>query len=795
MLAFEATAPESVAELNFARPEADLSAEVRGRVALGDAPPRLDAGVSWRARRGRPPELALDLSGGWAVGDVRKADDGSPARWHSEPRKGGTRLIIQAPAFAEPAGTLALVVTATGSEGPGPFALPRLRPVGAAVVDETWTALAAPGLAVRPSRARGLAWADPASLSPSPDPDPKLEPALGWRWNAPEGEAWADLDRDAPPPAATIHETAALADGRLRVEVRLAIGAEDRRPRLLPVWFGEESGPPPSWRLQAGKDSMSLPFRLLDDGEKAGRGLPAGGSAWEVDLCAAPRGPVVLRADLERAWAGRGTIPLPALPARFHAGGVVRVAIDPTLRSEAEAAGLRVLDPDQAGPAPAGMRVAHAFRLEGPGGRLALRTEALAPSTSGGLIREATLSTHLGAEGEARQRLLLRVEPAGTATLGVTLPGGVSPELTLLDGKATTPERRGKALVFALPTPRPGRSSCTIALAYPAPTGAGDRPEAPAFTMPCLALAWDVSRPGPWAAEAVGPALVRADPEPSPSWPTARGRRLAEVVAGPRPFGLNLASDGGPRRPRRGGARREGPPARPVHPLGCGQAARRHRPPGARRSRARPRHRRDDRGRSHREGDPGIARPGGGARRGDAAHHHGRRGPRTRRRARGRRRPGQGDPLGRLDGLRPLRPLPIRLALAERARPDRRPGRREHSPATVRGPRLADVGDGDRRGRPADEGGVVVGAGPRRPDRGPGDPTGGRRSSARRGCRRPGWRRWSSRRVPSPSPRRSPRVRPSACWRSRPTGSGGRPVPDRAPRRPSLPRSPDRVPG
>lgn len=523
LMAFEASRPESVAELTFARPEADASAEVRGWLALEDATPRAEATVSWRAHRGRPPSLIADVSPGWAVRDVRLAGTvgGDPPSWRAEPRRGGTRLTIRPPPFAEPAGTLALVISAVGVEGRGPLPLPRIRASGAANADESWVVLAGSGLDLRPEHATGLAWVDPATLPPLPADAPKLEPALAWRWTGDEGAAWLSRERPASSQSATFDVTAAVVAGRLKLDARIRV---EGNPRLLPIWFAGMSDANPSWRLESDRGDAPLPARPLDDSEKADRGLPVEGPAWEIDLSRAPKEGVVVRAVAEHPWPGRGRIPLPALPDRFHARGTVRVEVESSSRSDATGEGLRALDPDQAGSPdearPSRLRVAHAFGFEGTTGRLLLKTEALEPAASGGLIRQATLTTRVGAGGIARQRLTLRVEPAAARTLGVTLPGGARPEVALLDGRAVTPARRGEILEFPLPEPRPGYPSSVIVVDYPATSRAALLPEAPVFSMPCLALDWEVARPEPWAAEVVGPALVRTDPGPATSWPT-----------------------------------------------------------------------------------------------------------------------------------------------------------------------------------------------------------------------------------------------------------------------------------
>jgi len=580
LLAFDAARPAAVAELTFASPTPDPLAEVRGLLSLGDDAPRLEARLTWDAPPARRLNLAVELPAGWSADGVRLADGVEPVAWRVEGRPGGrSRVAIHAPPGLGPAGPLALILTATGPAGRRPFALPRVRPVDARIAEELWIAQAGAGCSARPTQARGLAWIDPADLPADAFPAvPRGAVALAWRWNHARGEAEIACERPPREPAASTRVTARVAAGRLTLDYRIALAGPGPPPRTLPVWLDAAPASPPAWHAE-GRGPGPIPARAIAAQDHAGLGLPAGGSAWELDVAGLEpaAGEVAIAARLARPWAGAGPIPLMALPEGLRARGVVLVAVDRTARSEVEVRGLLGLDAELAwrafagdGADPDGPRPAHAFRTTGPPGRLVLRTEALRPAAAGGVIREATLTTTDADAGPPRQCLRLLVEPTGARELVVRLPEGSTLEVAALDGQPVTPIRwAGGAIGLLLPAagefasrltpaggPHPGplpggagvdsppllpgagrgegdsgsrategtlapRTTCTIVLDYRGsrdPDAPRLRPESPTFSMPCLALGWEVLRSEPWAAEEVGPALVAADPIPPDSW-------------------------------------------------------------------------------------------------------------------------------------------------------------------------------------------------------------------------------------------------------------------------------------
>ena len=88
-LAFEASAPESVAELVFRRPRAALSAEVRGQLMLGNSAPRLKSRLTWQVVSGRLLDLVVDLPPAWSPDRIEIEGQAQPSTWHSEVQTGG----------------------------------------------------------------------------------------------------------------------------------------------------------------------------------------------------------------------------------------------------------------------------------------------------------------------------------------------------------------------------------------------------------------------------------------------------------------------------------------------------------------------------------------------------------------------------------------------------------------------------------------------------------------------------------------------------------------------------------
>ncbi|HWE39918.1 MAG TPA: hypothetical protein VG406_25430 [Isosphaeraceae bacterium] len=538
LLAFEAGAPGTPAVLTFRRPEADVVAEVRGWIGLGGEAPRLVARLTWRAQRGRLLAPAADLPSSWVIDRVDWGEvGGTPPSWRVEPRPDGIqRLSVQPPPRVEVGRPLTVTVAATAVAAPGSLRLPRIRLVGAQPSDELWSALADSGTTVRPVLARGLAWIDPALVGPAPA-GLVGSSALAWRWNEPDGEARVEVGRGGDGPVAAVRQVVAIGAGRLAIDARIVLEPTDDSLRWLPVVSSLPLEPAPEWRASDDGAGPPLPVRSIDPGRRAVLGLPASGMAWEVELPRRARAtaPVALRARWSRPWSGSGQVPLIALPERSHASGIVLLTAAPGLTIEAKATSLRVLDPALARRAiveesagtdppfapPAATRPGPAFGFEGPGGALSVRAEALRDSAAGGVIREAILTTRapVAGAGPTRQQLALRLEPAGAPELAVTLPDGANIDRVQVDGREVTPTRKDRDGALGIPLPA---ASCTVRLDYEqeTPPGRPSRPGPPTFSMPCLALSWEVLAPRGATLADPGPPLVAADPAPVTSWTT-----------------------------------------------------------------------------------------------------------------------------------------------------------------------------------------------------------------------------------------------------------------------------------
>ena len=180
---------------------------------------------------------------------------------------GGTRLHIVPPAWDRSRTTLVLNLSATATiaGGRGPLALPRVRPVGARVADELWMAWTEPGMTLRPSAARGLAWIRSKLLAGSVGgaavPSGFRE-SLAWRWIAADAEGRVDRDRVETTPIGTVDLTAMVDPGRLRLNARIVVDAGDEPLRSLVIGATE----PSDWTFQDEASSTSRTTRPATSG-------------------------------------------------------------------------------------------------------------------------------------------------------------------------------------------------------------------------------------------------------------------------------------------------------------------------------------------------------------------------------------------------------------------------------------------------------------------------------------------------------------------------------------------------
>jgi hypothetical protein len=125
--------------------------------------------------------------------------------------------------------------------------------------------------------------------------------------------------------------------------------------------------------------------------------------------------------------------------------------------------------------------------------------------------------------------LLLDVLLGGARSLRVNLPAGGRLERVRVDGQATSLTADAGGFDVPLPAPTPGRTATSVAIEYAQsePTLTSStlvrevRARAPQFSMPCLALTWQVDTVNPASVVERDPALVETRPQPPPPGPAA----------------------------------------------------------------------------------------------------------------------------------------------------------------------------------------------------------------------------------------------------------------------------------
>jgi hypothetical protein len=519
-LVFASSAPRSVAELTFRRPEADASAEVRGQVSLSSDGTRLDAVATWRVDRGRMPDLTLDLPPAWTPERVQIVGIDEPTPWLTEPRiGGGTRVLVHFPPLIEAASSAKLSLVARGPDiaRGGEFLLPHVLPVGVRISDEVWLARAGSDLSLRPSEADGLVWLAPEVAVF--DPAALQSTLIAWRWIRTDGHARVEMARRARESRCTIDETISLGVDRFAITANATIDVGETPVRSLVVALSEPVAATPQWRLEDEESGPPLPAQRvpLDDLTKQ-PGL-ARGSAWKLTLAHPRRGRIQLIMKTEQSWQGAGQLPLVTMPDYANLHGTVRVLADRAVRTTAETSGLRVLSastlssPKNAlrdaistaapgAPSLQPTRIAHAFGYGARLGRLKLSAESLRPAGAGSFISDGLLFTTLSTGGPVRHELVARIALQGDPAIEFALPANVILERASIDGRVIAPVRSNRGrLSVPLPAATPMRPTATLLLAYKQNLPAG-RPasesgfEHPTFERPVLSWTWTCNAPG-----------------------------------------------------------------------------------------------------------------------------------------------------------------------------------------------------------------------------------------------------------------------------------------------------------
>ncbi len=362
-LTFEAESPRSVAELVFIRPRADVACTVLGRLVMGGAQPRLDCRLDWVLHRGSVSQMEIDLAPTWLPEQVRIQGLDDPLAWHSSAMpSGATRLRVMLPAsvLARGRGRLSSGATSTAPTGRGPLELPRVHPVGAAIVDEAWLAWVDDGTMIRPDRARGLAWIDPVEVPGlvTAPPASGLRESLGWRWTAEAAEARVERERIDQDPRASIRARARLApDGRgLSVEGLILVGSGAAALDILPIWVDGPGDPLASWHF-AGEDGGELRLRPIEGPARARLDLPGNASLRGLPVNLPPLAEKAVRFRANLPWSSPGVVPLLGVPREFLKGGTILLetpagikAFAPVDRRFAWAGSMRRRPPLVAGP-------------------------------------------------------------------------------------------------------------------------------------------------------------------------------------------------------------------------------------------------------------------------------------------------------------------------------------------------------------------------------------------------------------------------------------------------------------
>ena len=554
-MAFEADSPRSVAELDLVRPRSELACTVRGQLNLGVTPARLDCRLDCSVHRGSVSHVEVDLSPAWFPEQVWIPGLDDPLAWHSSPLpSGATRLRVMLPAsvLAAPRWMLAIGASSHATASRGPLELPRVRPVGSAVVDEAWLAWADDGTTIQPTRARGLAWLDPAEVSGlvGRPPSPGLRQALAWRWTTEAAEARIDRERIDREPWASIHARARLApDGKgLSIEGTLEVAAGAAALDVLPVWVDAPGDPMASWRFR-GDDDGELRLLPLEAATRARLEVPGSSSARALRVGLPPQAKktVTFRASLP--WSSPGVIPLLRVPGDYFKQGTVRLETPAGMKSSVRATSLGRLHqsptiPSSGGPARAGIgpqggqaprdRVVHAYAYTEANARLELVAAPMTPSPTPGIVRDALLTTTWDGRGRTLNRLRLQVQVGTSESLSLELPEGASVARVRQDGADVTPIRSADRLTMPAPAPPSGARSSVVVIDYamePGRLGDGSilRPDRPRLELPCLSFTWEVSVPHGWRVLDPGPGLVAGDPDDPAGWPCgALGLRVMD---------------------------------------------------------------------------------------------------------------------------------------------------------------------------------------------------------------------------------------------------------------------------
>ncbi len=549
-LDFESGSSRSVAQLVFRKPRADASCEVRGRLFLAGSPARLECDLNWSLHDGSMADLEIDLSHAWLPDKVVIEGLDDPVAWHPSVLPTGiTRLHLSLPEAIHTQKQVVIKVRAnsTASSGRGPLQLPRVRPVASRIVDEAWVAWVDPGTMIQPTKARGLAWIDPAQvpglLTMSATASDMRE-ALAWRWIASSAEARVDRERIELEPGATVRVHARVDPtlGRLMLDGQLLFYAGAGPIDSVPLWINQAGGLRSSWRFQD-EDGAVLTAQDVAESDRTRLGFPKEGIATLLQVAVAAQTQKTVSFHAEYSWENQGPIPLVSLGRKYLSRGLVVCETPAGLRSRARTALLRRLDGSTLEQADfengeefaiesrddrvlAKNATVEAFSYSEPGSRLELYTEPLLAPATTGIVREAILTTLVDHKGTLLNRLRLFVNLAEARSLKFDLPREISLVRVRRDGSDVAPVANPTGFAVPVAGSAQGPRSSTIVIDYVVPgraraDGEQLRPELPRVDLPCLSFVWEVVTSPAWRALDAGPGLVAGDRDNFQAWPYA----------------------------------------------------------------------------------------------------------------------------------------------------------------------------------------------------------------------------------------------------------------------------------
>ncbi len=503
-LLFEPTGPGPAAELTFAPEGAPRRAEVRGSVRYAPTDSTLDARLRWTTPRGRPGALAFDLPESWSIERVVAGD--VPIDWHRELiGRGLARVRLAPPPFdGEAIDSEVRLRASMAAAGDGPRELPRIMPVGVAA-DELWVASAPADRLLVPRSAAGIAWLDPGAVA-VPEAADRAR-GLGWRWTGEEAMAEAAIVAAPREVRSRVDGTIEIAAGRIRADWRLTIRPGPRPLSSIPLAWSDPDGAPLTWRLRGG----SSPDRDLTP--RAGARPPVA-----LDLPEPTSTTIVLEATTDRPWSGRGSIPLPILPAEFHARGRVAVRVGPGLLTRIESHGLADVG-DAPEDTPGRLRLDRILTYTDGEARLTIETAASRhPEASS--VAACRLVTSRDPSGRSLHRLGLRFFPAAPAELAMTMPPGTELIRARQGDRSLEVIADGPRLRVPIAVGAVGPREVVLDYAESsAPADGRLRPTVPTLSVDCLHFLWTIVTPAGREVVGVGPGLVAVEPSAAPPGP------------------------------------------------------------------------------------------------------------------------------------------------------------------------------------------------------------------------------------------------------------------------------------